>query len=89
MSKRRGLNQAVRTPTEARDVLNIWVVYDHPKDFPGCFIARRWVLTSKCEPTEEVRTGQTLEELRSRLPQGLVCFDRAVNDDRCIVEVWM
>lgn len=64
----------------------IWVVYDSPLDLPGRFVARKWVLD---KPTAEILQGKTLEELRAKLPPGLVCLARADEDDSKIVETWI
>lgn len=66
--------------------LEIWVVYDNPTDFPGLFIARKWVGET---PTQELLQAETLEQLRAKLPQGLVRLDRHSGDDAKIVETWL
>jgi hypothetical protein len=72
------------------DALPIWTVYDHPSDFPDCFIARMSLVSrAGMVMTKETVTGVTLGELRSRLPRGLVRFDRDPADDSVIVEVWV
>jgi hypothetical protein len=72
------------------EALPIWTVYDHPTDFPDCFIARlslvsRWGNVT----TQTILTAATLEDLRSQLPRGLYRLDRDPADDPVIVEVWM
>jgi hypothetical protein len=68
-------------------MLDIWTVYDHPLDFPDCFIARKFVLD---QPTEEIMTAPTLDELRDRLAEmGLVALARSPEDDAKIVETWV
>lgn len=66
--------------------LNIWVVYENPKDFPLKFVARRWELD---KPTNEIIVTDTLGELRDELPEGLTRLDRHFDDDPCIVETWV
>lgn len=70
----------------SQSVLSIWVVYDHPSDFPGGFIAR---LHKNDQPTGQVLTHATLNGLRRLLPHGLVCLHRAPGDDPVIVECWL
>lgn len=72
--------------------LHMWTIYDHPKDYPDHFIARKWsVGTKKDEPeaTDEIIARATLDEVRSVLPLGLYCIGRKPEDDPCIVEVWI
>ena len=67
-----------------------WTVYDHPRDYPDCFIARRWIAVGgEVVPTTDMFTGATLDEVRALLPPGLVYFPRAEQDDPKIVEVWL
>lgn len=68
--------------------LEIWVIYDCPADYPGKFVARKWVLDV---PTKTVIIGDTLDEVRNKLPnkQNLVCLDRSFQDDPIIVETWL
>lgn len=66
--------------------LHIWVVYRHPKDFPDKFVARRFILD---KPTQEIKTAESLDEIRNMLPLGLICFERHPTDDAVIVETWI
>lgn len=64
----------------------IWTVYDSPTDFPGCFVARKWLLD---QPTHEFLQDATLEGLRAKLPKGLTPLQRSSQDDPKIVESWI
>ena len=68
--------------------LSLWTVYDHPSDYPHCFVARRFEMD---EPTNDVITGGTLAQVRAQL--GLlgvsVRLEREPGDDENIVEVWL
>lgn len=66
--------------------MNVWTVYNSPKDYPGKFVARRWELTT---PTDDVIVADTLDEVRERLPLGLYPLDRHPGDDPVIVETWL
>jgi hypothetical protein len=67
--------------------LTIWTVYDHPKDFPNTFVARRWAGVT---PTQDVIISPDLEDLRRLLAfEGLTCLARADGDDPTIVETWL
>jgi hypothetical protein len=67
--------------------LAIWVVYDHPRDWPNYFVARQWL--------GETATGNMilhtdLEQLRDMLEGlGLVHLDRMEGDDPVILETWL
>jgi hypothetical protein len=68
-------------------VIPIWVVYDHPADWPGCFVARCW---RGEEPTDAVMVAPDLDTLRGWLADfGLVKLDRHASDDPKIVETWL
>lgn len=72
-----------------RTDLKLWVVYDHPTDFPDSFAARLW-LTDR--PTGEVLVADTLDDIRAAiagLMPGAVCLMRQPDDDPVIVETWL
>lgn len=67
--------------------LPIWVVYDHPNDFPNIYVARLWV---GLRATEEFIVSPDLEGLRDVLiGRGLVKLDRMEGDDPAILETWL
>lgn len=66
--------------------LVMWVVYRSPKDFPGVFVARKWLIDGA---TQETVQAITLEGVRALIPQGLHRMARDVSDDPCIVETWL
>ena len=68
--------------------LPLYVVYDHPKDFPPGFVVRRWLNDT---PTEEALLFKTLLEARDFASDkgGRACLARFDEDDPVIVEVWM
>lgn len=71
------------------DALIMWVIYDHPLDFPDGFIARLW---QGATATDRVVTGETLGAVRGKLRTlhpDLVSFHRSERDDPRIVEVWL
>lgn len=72
-------------------VFTLWCVYDHPKDYPREFVARRHdVHPGMSVPTEEVIVSEKLEPLREELSgKGLQCIGRHGGDDPCILEVWL
>lgn len=71
------------------DPLGMWVIYDHPPDFPDKFVARRFftgprvILTS-----DDFVSSATLNGVRALLPDGLRNHGRAAHDEPKIVETW-
>lgn len=72
-------------------VMAMWTVYDHPKDFPHCFVARMFVIENGgSRPTENAIVSPDLGQLRALLiGYGLVCIDRSDDDEAQIVETWL
>lgn len=70
--------------------LPMWVVYDHPTDYPEGFIARQHIVgIGGSQLTDRTMAG-TLESIRTALSNiGLVCLTRSVRDDPKIVETWL
>lgn len=75
----------------ASEDLPLWVVYDHPSDFPDRYIARqRTVGIAGDQPTDRVMVSLSLDSIRTALANlGLVCIPRHETDDPVIVEVWL
>jgi hypothetical protein len=71
--------------------VSLWTVYDHPRDYPDVWVARRSEVGvgAAPRPTSDMFTAETLDELRALLPRGLVCLARSPGDDPVIVEVWL
>jgi hypothetical protein len=67
-------------------MLDIWIIYESPSDYPGQFVARRFQMN---EPTADVLTAVTLDDVRALLPPGLVRLERTQHDQPHIVEVWV
>jgi hypothetical protein len=65
----------------------MWVIYDHPADYPREFVARKWVGE---EATPEVMCAHSIGALRDALrTRGLARLDRHKTDDPVIVESWL
>jgi hypothetical protein len=68
----------------------LWMVYDHPKDCPEHFVARRFVIApGRAEATGDIRIGVTLDELHAALPEGLQRVGPTPNDPGVVLEVWL
>jgi hypothetical protein len=63
-----------------------WVVYESPPDFPDQYVARRFYLNRL---TSDFVVGNTMIEVRSKLPKGLFRIERSDRDDPQIRESWI
>ena len=67
--------------------LNIWVIYDHPTDYPDTYVARRWVGE---KPTDDILLSPDLEAVENQLAEwGLTMIGRYSEDDPKIMSVWL
>jgi hypothetical protein len=86
-----------KRPDAAREtkMVNLFTIYNKKtSDYPGVMVMRRWEVSGdlsapKMEPKEVVGTGDTLEEMRKKLPEGCVNLGRFDPEDPNIVESWM
>jgi hypothetical protein len=71
--------------------LTMWTIYDHPRDHPTKFVARRWIINSEGNhPASEILEADDIDDLRREfLRCGLVCLTRNPEDDPVIVETWL
>lgn len=71
--------------------MSMWVVYDHPLDYPTVFVARRHEVTKEgSRPTDEAIASSNLDLLRDELVgRGLTPLLRNDGDDAKVVEVWL
>jgi hypothetical protein len=67
-------------------VLQLWTVYENPRDYPGKFVARLFL---NDEPTQIHHVAATLWQLLEMIPENLVRIPRDPQDDPCILEVWI
>jgi hypothetical protein len=70
-------------------VLEQWVVYWSPSDFPDQYVVRRWEIgRGWMRPTDDAQAFDMLEEARLVVPEGMVNLGRSGPDDPTVVEVW-
>ncbi len=70
----------------------MWVIYDHPSDYPDSYVAREHLVEETgSRPTENVVMSNSLELLRTMMltQLRLTCLDRHPEDDPKIVETWV
>ena len=74
-----------------QESLSLWTVYDHPKDFPDAFVARRFdVYPGMVLPTSAVLSASELQPIRETLSeQGFLPMPACSGDDPVIIEVWV
>lgn len=75
-----------RKTSETEDDDSIWVVYEAPPDFPDQYVARRLHMN---RTTGDYVVGDTLIDVRSKLPKGLFRIERSQRDDPMIRESWI
>jgi hypothetical protein len=69
---------------------NLYCVYKSPSDFPGEYVARRFVPgPAGMLPREVAARAPTLDLLRQALPSGMTLLPRQPGDDPVIVESWL
>jgi len=66
--------------------LEMFVIYNHPKDFPGHFVVRRW---AGGKPTSDFAIADSLEAARIEVPAGLYRLPHQPGEDDVIVETWL
>jgi hypothetical protein len=75
-----------------RGVLNVWTIYDHPKDFPDTYVARRFEVGKGRElpiVTNDTVQGELQIVRESFRRCGLTCFTRNEQDEPQIIESWL
>lgn len=75
-----------------------WTIYDHPKDFPKEYVARKWTTPGgEVVPSvEDFYSDTSLERVRDfvkdairRMGQSPIRFTRNESDDPVIMETWI
>jgi hypothetical protein len=68
------------------DDTSMWVVYEEPPAFPNQYVARRY---RSYVATGEYVVGNTLNDVRAKLPPGLMRIERSNQDDPMVRESWI
>lgn len=70
--------------------LSLWAITENPSDFPGKFVARRFIIGAGVYAvTVDHHVADTLEDVRAMLPGHLVRLPRDPDDEPIIVESWI
>lgn len=85
---------ADKTLNQSVEKVSMFVVYEHPEDFPGEYIVRRHEIRMDSPgivfPMEMIGQPQkTLAAARDLVPDGLTCLASDPDDMPCIKEVWL
>ncbi len=80
----RVLATGIQADARRRYVLVAWIVTSNEPDYPGRFVAR--MVTDRRSPF--VLVGETLDDVRRQLPDGLVHSSRQPADLAEVVEIW-
>ena len=64
----------------------MWIIYEESPAFPNQYVARRY--RSYVETGEYV-VGDTLNDVRAKLPPGLMRIERSNQDDPMVRESWI
>lgn len=77
------------------ECMSMWVIYEHPRDYPNDYIAREWYIEAgkKPEPSPVTFFKAPEREVVERFVQA-VCPDAIgllpnTDDDPCIIGIWM
>lgn len=85
------MSDSATAPVPKVPVLSMWVIYDHPKDEPDHFIARRWLMRDgQMVATRETITCQSVAAIRGFLSSSAFTrINRSASDDASILEIWL
>jgi hypothetical protein len=73
-------------PCPEDDDVSMWIIFEEPPAFPNQYVARRYCSYME---TGEFFVGNTLDDVRSMLPPGLIRLERSNHDDPTVRESWL
>lgn len=79
-------NQIKLNSADEDDDLSMWVVYEDTAEFPNQYVARRYRLD---KDTGDYVVGDTLNDVRAKLPKGLMRLERSSHDHPQVRESWI
>ena len=81
------------TLSPASPPLVMWKVYEHPKDCPAEYVARKFVITEDFYgPSNESISSRSLRDVRDLLRslyRGLIQLQLSPDDEPHVVEIWL
>jgi hypothetical protein len=89
-----GISRSHQTPrrTMSGTVMEMYVVYKRPKDYPDHYVLRKWIIGAAKDrplPSEWFALADTLDAIRAQVPNGFIRLERDPNDEPQIVECWI
>jgi hypothetical protein len=82
-----------RIEAKQKTVMEMFVVYDRPLDYPEHYVMRRWIIGAvEGQPIPDKDyfvIAKTLDEVRVAIPPHCVRLERDPNDEPQIVESWI
>ncbi|MCA1452108.1 hypothetical protein I6F35_02625 [Bradyrhizobium sp. BRP22] len=71
-------------------MLTIWVIFDHPADYPVGYIARKFLVSGDGDHATQcsIQSSDLADLRRSLLYRGLMRLPRDFADEPPIVESW-
>jgi|WetSurMetagenome_2_1015567.scaffolds.fasta_scaffold358973_2 hypothetical protein len=72
--------------------LEMWTLYYSPKDYPGEFVVRKWIVNGSNETEAREITAREKSKYEAQMngiPHWAVCIGRYPEDDNCIVGTWV
>lgn len=86
------LAEAIELERQAQDLGNllVWTITWGTSDKGDCFTVRpHWVRPGRVDIMTVFMHADSLDELRAKLPPGLIRMEPAPEDDPVIVEFWL
>lgn len=80
------MSNATSGQDEDDDDTSIWIVFEEPPGFSNMYVAR---LYHSYVDTGRYLVGATLNEVRAKLPAGLMRLERSIQDDPLVRESWI
>ena len=78
-----------RLPHPPDGAIVLWVLYDHPKDFPSEWVLRRWfVYQGRTEVEIDCIHGSDRDLVSGMIPAAAIQIGPSKFDDPVIAEVW-
>lgn len=86
----KGLLMLANEVARLHRALPVWVIYDHPSDYPEGFIVRAHTVVESASVVSKCTIKAPLDDLRRLLmAAGLARIARDPSDDAKIVESWL
>lgn len=75
--------------TQPKLIMDQWVIYDHPADYPNGYVVRKWETIPGGMMPVSYTGCATLKDAWNAIPLGCVPDGRHPDDDPVIFERWV